>query len=71
MACAAVDEGALEGTPGRRTRSATKGKGTGTNMLYVKGAPEHVLERCTHARLKDGSKVRNASECRCPCAKVS
>jgi Ca2+-transporting ATPase len=57
VACAAVDEGALEGTPGRRTRSATKGKGSGTNMLYVKGAPEHVLERCTHTRLKDGSKV--------------
>ena len=25
--------------------------------LYVKGAPESVVERCTHARLGDGSTV--------------
>jgi len=44
-------------TPGRQTRSASKGKGSGKNMLFVKGAPERVIERCTTARMPDGSKV--------------
>jgi len=48
------------GTPGRTTRSTSKASkgGTGANMLYVKGAPERVLERCTHARLSNGSTVQ-------------
>jgi hypothetical protein len=29
----------------------------GKNMLFVKGAPERVIERCTTARMPDGSKV--------------
>lgn len=40
---------------GRTTRATA---GSGTNMLYVKGAPESVLERCTHARLASGETVR-------------
>ena len=55
-----VDEpapAASGGTPGRKTRSAAKAAkpGSGANMLYVKGAPERVLERCTKVRLGDGS----------------
>jgi len=42
-------------TPGRRTRSQAKTPGTGQNQLFVKGAPERVLERCTHSRLADVS----------------
>lgn len=47
------------GTPGRRSSrlSAKKSSGSGANQLFVKGAPERVLERCTHARLADGSTV--------------
>jgi len=47
------------GTPsGRSTRSkAGRAGGSGKNMLYVKGAPEQLLERCTFARLADGSTV--------------
>mmetsp|Transcript_64788 Transcript_64788/g.163120 ORF Transcript_64788/g.163120 Transcript_64788/m.163120 type:complete len:1039 (-) Transcript_64788:152-3268(-) len=29
---------------------------TGGNVLYVKGAPESILERCTHVLLPDGSR---------------
>jgi len=39
---------------GRTTRSSTA---SGTNMLYVKGAPESVIARCSHARLANGEKV--------------
>ncbi len=53
-----------EAAPGARrvTRSAAK-KGTApaggaaSNVLMVKGAPECVLERCTHALLADGAVV--------------
>merc|ERR1719399_1994968 len=56
--------GQAEATPGSRrvTRSAAK-KGTApaggaaSNVLMVKGAPECVLERCTHALLADGTVV--------------
>ena len=36
---------------GRSTRAKS---GTGENMLYVKGAPESVLERCNRVRLASG-----------------
>mmetsp|Transcript_9645 Transcript_9645/g.24917 ORF Transcript_9645/g.24917 Transcript_9645/m.24917 type:complete len:1066 (-) Transcript_9645:13-3210(-) len=50
------------GTPGGSRRRLSKGAaatggGSGVNKLYVKGAPERVLERCTHARLKNGEVV--------------
>jgi Ca2+-transporting ATPase len=45
-----------DATPSRRTRSSTKVAG-GKNKLYVKGAPERVLERCTHVRLAGGDTV--------------
>ncbi|KAL1521948.1 hypothetical protein AB1Y20_021595 [Prymnesium parvum] len=41
-------------TEGRTTRRTA---GSGANMLYVKGAPESVLARCTHARLANGETV--------------
>ena len=48
-------------TAGRSTRSgkapAKTGGGSGKNQLFCKGAPESVLERCTFARLADGSTV--------------
>ena len=40
-----------------RGKKAAAGGGSGANALYVKGAPEKVLDRCTHARLADGSTV--------------
>ena len=52
---AGAEDGAGD-TPGRTTRRSSK-KGSGANMLFVKGAPERVLERCTHVRLSDGSTV--------------
>jgi len=55
---ATTAEAPLSGTPGRTTRlAAKKSTGSGKNMLYVKGAPESVIDRCTHARLADGSTV--------------
>ena len=43
-------------SPGRQRKSKASG-GSGANQLFVKGAPERVLERCTHARLADGKTV--------------
>jgi len=57
-----TEEPAASETPsGRRTRSQVKSTGTGVNQLFVKGAPERVIERCTHARLVDGTKVAMSS----------
>jgi len=44
-------------TPGRVTRSSVKKAAVGSNVLCVKGAPENVLERCTHWMQPDGSRV--------------
>jgi len=41
---------------GRQLRSKAQA-GSGKNMLFVKGAPESVLERCSHARLANGDTV--------------
>ena len=41
-----------------------RGVGTGRNALFVKGAPESVLPRCTSLRLDDGSVVRMTDEWR-------
>jgi len=55
---AADDDDDSTTAAGRTTRSAKKKKaGSGANALYVKGAPERVLERCTHVRLANGSTV--------------
>jgi Ca2+-transporting ATPase len=44
---------------GRQTRGsvkkAKKQASGGGNVLYVKGAPEGILDRCTHVRLEDGT----------------
>ena len=49
----------LQAERNQRSKSIGKAKaaGSGANQLFVKGAPERVLERCTHARLADGSRV--------------
>ena len=48
----------LYGYKSTKEGRVTRGKGgSGTNMLYVKGAPESVVARCTRARLADGSTV--------------
>ena len=57
---AADDSPTTTGTPGRRssrlsTPKGGGGGGTGANALYCKGAPERVIERCTTARLADGT----------------
>ena len=54
-----ADASSPDATPGRRTRSSTRGSTVGgnKNQLFVKGAPERVLERCTHARLANGTTV--------------
>ena len=67
------EEAASAGTPSRRTRavrvstrrastggsgkSAKSAAGSGKNQLFVKGAPESVIARCSHARLADGTTV--------------
>jgi len=48
------------GTPGRTLRSgkvAGSAGGSGKNMIFCKGAPESVLERCAYSRLADGTTV--------------
>merc|ERR1719446_192040 len=67
------EEAASAGMPSRRTRavrvstrrpstggsgkSAKSAAGSGKNQLFVKGAPESVIARCSHARLADGTTV--------------
>ncbi|KAI9140647.1 Ca-transporting ATPase [Paraphysoderma sedebokerense] len=46
------------GTPGRVTRSQAKGANYGKYSLFVKGAPESILERCTRVRLASGEEVK-------------
>eukprot|EP00965_Chrysotila_dentata_P000949 30373-Pleurochrysis_carterae.AAC.1 len=36
----------------------------GKNTLFAKGAPEHLLPRCTHLRLADGTTLRMSDEWR-------
>jgi len=45
-----------DASAGRTLRSKAN-SGVGKNMLYCKGAAESVLERCTRARLADGTTV--------------
>jgi Ca2+-transporting ATPase len=55
-----------DGAPaGRATRS--KGRGA-ANVLFAKGAPESILERCKYYKLANGTTVRRPP-CRClrPC----
>jgi Ca2+-transporting ATPase len=48
----------LEFTRDRKSMSVIgKNAGSRDNVLYVKGAPESVLERCEHVMLPDGSVV--------------
>jgi Ca2+-transporting ATPase len=47
--------------PGRVTRSSAvkaPGGGAGGNVLYVKGAPEGMIERCTTVRLANGNTAK-------------
>ena len=50
---------------GGKSGSSKSSKGGNSNVLYVKGAPESVLERCTHVRLHpDGSSTKMTSQLR-------
>jgi Ca2+-transporting ATPase len=50
---------AAPASSGRTTRSKAKSAaGSGANMLYVKGAPEGIVDRCSTVRLEDGSTVK-------------
>ena len=52
----AVSSGKNPRNSPKRTRPPSAA-GAGANKLFVKGAPERVIERCTHARLKNGEIV--------------
>ncbi|MES1917213.1 MAG: hypothetical protein MHM6MM_008963, partial [Cercozoa sp. M6MM] len=58
----------LEFTRARKSMSVlVRNEATHEGMLLVKGAPESVLERCTHVMLDDGSVVSMSAATRAAC----
>jgi Ca2+-transporting ATPase len=60
---AAPRRAVLEFDRDRKSMSTLCGYASGSkNKLYVKGAPENVLERCTHIRTSSGKKALSAKD---------
>eukprot|EP01104_Vermistella_antarctica_P016009 TRINITY_DN536_c0_g1_i2.p1 TRINITY_DN536_c0_g1~~TRINITY_DN536_c0_g1_i2.p1 ORF type:complete len:954 (-),score=280.59 TRINITY_DN536_c0_g1_i2:119-2980(-) len=51
----------LEFSRDRKSMSALCTTDDGSNVLFVKGAPETVLERCTHVRVASGDSVETVT----------